>query len=62
MVGAGSVVTRDVLAHRLVQGNPARPVGWVSKAGEVLGESMVCPRDGSKYEVDENGLQEIKNR
>ena len=60
MIGAGSVVTRDVAAHRLVRGNPARAVGWVSKAGEVLSESMVCPRDGSKYKVGDNGLQEIK--
>ena len=60
MVGAGSVVTRNVAAHSLVRGNPARAVGWVSKAGEVLGESMVCPRDGSKYKICDNGLQEIK--
>lgn len=60
MVGAGSVVTRDVAAHRLVRGNPARAVGWVSKAGEVLSEGLVCPRDGSKYKVGENGLEEIK--
>lgn len=33
MVGAGSVVTRDVEDHALVVGNPARPVGWVSASG-----------------------------
>jgi len=33
MVGSGSVVTRDVPAHALVVGNPARVIGWVSAAG-----------------------------
>lgn len=33
IVGAGSVVTRSVAAGSIVAGNPARPVGGVSKAG-----------------------------
>jgi UDP-2-acetamido-3-amino-2,3-dideoxy-glucuronate N-acetyltransferase len=34
MVGMGSVVTRDVPAHGLVLGNPARLVGLVCRCGE----------------------------
>jgi len=35
MVGAGSVVTKDVPDHVLVIGNPARVVGHVDKMGNV---------------------------
>lgn len=36
MVGMGSVVTREVPAHALVVGNPARIAGWVSACGHPL--------------------------
>jgi acetyltransferase-like isoleucine patch superfamily enzyme len=36
MVGMGSVVTKDVPAHALVVGNPARVAGWLSACGEPL--------------------------
>ena len=36
MVGMGSVVTKNVPAHALVVGNPARPAGWLSACGEPL--------------------------
>ncbi|WP_038246579.1 acyltransferase [Ghiorsea bivora] len=36
MVGAGSVVTKDVPAHALVYGNPAVQNGWVCICGKKL--------------------------
>ena len=36
MVGAGSVVTRDVEPHALVVGNPAKVVGYVDREGNRL--------------------------
>lgn len=36
LVGAGSVVTRDVPPHALVFGNPARPHGYVCRCAHLL--------------------------
>lgn len=49
LVAAGAVVTKSVPEYGLVYGNPAKLQGWVSKAGEVLKDDLICPRDGSKY-------------
>lgn len=41
-VAAGAVVTRDVPAHAMVAGNPARRIGWACRCGRRLSESLVC--------------------
>src|SRR5215510_12549489 len=33
MIGAGAVVTKNVLPYALMTGNPARQTGWISEAG-----------------------------
>ncbi len=49
MVGTGSVVTRDVPAHALVVGNPARQIGWVCAGGQRLEEgAAVCAACGER--------------
>ncbi len=56
LVGAGSVVTRDVADHEMVVGNPAHATGWVGRAGVRLDDGLICPETGEHYEKTEDGL------
>ena len=50
LVAAGAVVTRSVLSHQVVMGNPARPAGWVCRCGVIMSRErerppgLDCPR------------------
>ena len=60
MVAAGAVVTHDVPAYALVAGVPARRIGWVSREGERLDASLVCPRSGERYEEVDGTLRPVE--
>lgn len=60
LVGAGSVVTKDVPAHALVLGNPARRVGWACRCGEVLrGDEGRCHRCDDRYRISSTQCSRI---
>lgn len=58
MVGAGSVVTKDVPDYALVVGIPAKVVGWVSEAGKRLSFDKdgiaFCEKSKKKYKLHNN--------
>lgn len=59
LIGAGAVVTTSVPDFALFLGVPARQHGWVSKAGCVLDDSMICPYDGSFYTQADGVLKSL---
>lgn len=57
-IAAGAVVATDVPAFALMAGVPAKQIGWVSHAGEKLGDDLICPREGRRYRSTKNNILE----
>ena len=64
-IGAGAVVTKEVLPYALVVGNPARQVGWMSEYGHRLhfddNGIAVCPESGEKYKLENGRVFKMQN-
>ena len=62
-IGAGAVVTKNVLPYALVVGNPAKQLGWISEYGHRLNfdENGVaeCPESKEKYKFENNCVKKL---
>ena len=60
LIGSGTVVNKDVKAHALMVGVPARQIGWVSIAGNTLNFDengiAIDSFDNSKYKIQNDNL------
>lgn len=61
LVGAGAVVTKDIKSFALVTGVPAKQTGWVSRSGEILGDDLICPKTGEKYNLVGKNLEIVND-
>ncbi|TXB66846.1 N-acetyltransferase [Vicingus serpentipes] len=62
-IGAGAVVTKEVLPYALLVGNPAKQIGWISEYGHRLefnsdGEAE-CFESKEKYKLENNRVFKI---
>ena len=63
LIGAGTVVTKEVRPYSLVVGNPSRQIGWVSEYGHRLkfdnAGLAICTESKQVYKIKENTVVRI---
>lgn len=63
MVGAGAVVTKEVLPYALVVGNPSKQIGWISENGHRLDFNdeniAICKESNNSYQLKNNKVLKI---
>ena len=60
-IAAGATVTKTVPNFAIMAGTPAKRIGWMSKAGFILKEDLVCGIDGTRYEMKNDCLVELSD-
>jgi len=62
-IGAGAVVTKEVLPYALVVGNPSKQIGWISEYGHRLKFDetgfATCLESGENYQLKDNSVEKI---
>ena len=62
LIGAGTVVTKDVPDHALIVGNPGRVTGWMCQCGvklAVKGKKATCPTCKKQYLSSKTGMKPV---
>ncbi len=64
LIGAGAVITKEVLPYALLVGNPAKQIGWVSEYGHRLKfdakGKAICPESNQEYSLADNRVDRTK--
>ncbi|MGB1042946.1 MAG: acyltransferase [Tenacibaculum sp.] len=62
-IGAGAVVTKEILPYALVVGNPSKQIGWISEYGHRLNfdenNEAICIESNEKYKLENNKVFKI---
>tara|TARA_B110000503_G_scaffold26158_1_gene41225 strand:+ start:429 stop:998 length:570 start_codon:yes stop_codon:yes gene_type:complete len=62
-IGAGAVVTKEVLPFALVVGNPSKQIGWVSEFGHRLEFNeqgfATCKESEQEYQLKDNSVSKL---
>jgi UDP-2-acetamido-3-amino-2,3-dideoxy-glucuronate N-acetyltransferase len=63
-IGAGAVITKEVLPYALIVGNPGKQVGWMSEYGHRLEFDRDgiahCSESREKYILDNNKVRKVE--
>lgn len=63
-IGAGTVVTKNVLPYAAIVGNPGKQIGWMSEYGQWLSfvdsDIATCPESGETYKLKDNKVHKLK--
>jgi len=63
LIGAGTVITKEVKPYALIVGNPGKQIGWVSEYGHRLNfdknQIAVCPESKQEFTLKENRVKRI---
>lgn len=63
-IGAGTVVTKNVLPFALVVGNPSKQIGWVSEFGHTLNFNeegfATCKESKEVYQLKDNSVMKLE--
>ena len=62
-IGAGTVITKEVLPYALMVGNPARQIGWMSEHGSKLrfdaNGIAICGGTGDEYKLENGRVRKV---
>ena len=57
LIGAGSVITKNIGANEVWIGNPGKKTGYISNKGDLLDLELISKTTGKKYKIKNKNLE-----